>query len=580
MDFKREIENIHANLPNFIPRGSEAAFNIFLREINKGKNANILVYHDPDIDGLMSGTIVENYLSQLGIKSRNCINSNRAHGFRLTDEQLNSLKGGLIIAVDFSITKEEYDKILLAGVSLINIDHHEIDLPSYNTSIDYVYSKCEDAFGVILNNQYPCEPDAFRFLSGAGMVYYFIKFVSKNINVPVWADYGAMVGISLLSDIRDLESVNAYKFLNYTFNLQSDFLAYLVFLVTPEIKSGLRPLSFGKPRLCREFVDFTFSPVFNSMLRANLSQTCVKLLKGDDQTWIYMKRGDKILSYRNDQKDIIAGISKEMEESKNRLGNFTRDYSCLSVYSISKDFTPKEGYNITNYVGVACSQIKDEYKTGAIFVIDDKTNMSIRGSVRGAMDGVDYLSIFRRNNVPCAGHHNAFGILSCDVSKIDFEKINSEIEEEEQKFKGKKGDTRKVLEVNSLSVFTGGISNSSESKSSRNSQCRKICRVNEYSRDNHRIFVKYVGDKKNIKVNKISEKYTKIFIEDICVHSFDASLNIDNDFIVFGFENGNPDVYKAVLRQGFDYENSLTTVELFDIWNNLFLEKKVDLEGE
>lgn len=560
MEFTRSFESKDIDLPSFVPKGCEAGYNILMRELKKGKDTNILVYYDPDIDGLMSGLIAQSYLEQLGVKSRYCINNNRTHGFRLlTDEFLKSMKGGLIIAVDFSITKPEFDKILRAGVNIINIDHHEIDLDSFNTNLDYVYSKCGDAYGVILNNQYLDEPDKFRFLSGAGMVYYFMKYVSNYTKKMLWSDYAAMTGISLLSDIRELESPEAFKFLNYAFSLHSHFLQYLIEMIKCESSVIPRFRSFGVPRISREFIDFEFSPIFNAMLRADLGDTCVKLLKGDEKTFVEMCRYGQIFTYRARQKQIISAIAKKIDESKDLVGNYTRDYSSLSVASISSSFEPVEGYNITNYVGVACSQIKDDYMTGAVFVIDENTNKSIRGSVRGSMDGVDYLGIFRKNGVPCAGHHNAFGILSCDISKIDFEQINKDIEEAEMQFKNSNGDTRRVLEVNNLSIFV------------KNPQCKTISTLNEFSRDNHRIFIKYTGDKENIKVQKMSDKYTKIYIDGVCIHSFDASLNAEKDFILFGYENGKYD--KAVLRQRFDYDHSINAFELLDIYNKQILGK-------
>ena len=565
VEIKREFESAEINIPEYMPRGTVEAFQILDRELNKKKvgiTPKILLYGDPDIDGLIAELIPEEYLKQLGYSTMYTLNGNRAHGFKLSDEQLEKLKGGLIIAVDFSISKEDFDRILQAGVSLINIDHHEIEIEKYTSKTDsFVFSKCGDAYGIILNNQYSFEPKEFKFLSGAGMVYYFMKYVSRKYEVPLYSDYAAMVGISLLSDIRELESQEASKFLYYLYNLDSPYLKFLVWLVSGESNSSQRFTPFGVPRICRNFIDFTFSPVFNSMLRANRGETAIDLLRGVEDVVYSMRSYDTILRFKEIQKKIIAAILKRIKEDENQVGNFTRRYKNLIVASIPNTFEPVEGYDITNYVGVTCSQLKDEDKTGAIFVIDESNNMSIRGSVRGGMDGIDYLSIFQRNGVPCAGHHNAFGILPCDISKIDFDKISADIEEAENKFKETNNITRKVVEINNLSFFAAG-------SDKKNSQCSVFCTLNEYCRDNHRIYLKYTGSSDDVKQEKVSEKYIKYKINGITVQCFDPTLPFEDSLISMYYENGK--YVKYILRPKFEYDHVMTTDELTEFYIKLF----------
>lgn len=559
MDFKRDYEPKDIGILPYTPLGCEAAYSILFRELNKGKDAKIVTYYDPDIDGMNSGLITDGYLGQLGYKTKYCINDNRAHGFKLPDKVLESLKGGLIIAVDFSITKPDFDRILRAGVNLINIDHHEINISDFKTKSDFVCSKYNDTYGVILNNQYPAENERFRFLSGAGMVYYFFKYVSKKVNVEMWSDYAAMVGISLLSDIRELESKEAYKFLEYTFNLQSHYLQHLVWLVKGESKIPPVYSSFGQPRISREFVDFNFSPMFNSMLRANFGNECVKLLKGDDVITNWVKTNDTMNSCRNAQKKIIAETLKIIEESKDTIGSYTRDYDYLSVGTLYSDLQipgyDMTRYNITNYVGVACSQMKKEGKTGVVLVLERGTNRVVRGSVRGGIDGVDYLSIFKRHGIECAGHHNAFGIISCDLSTVNFEDIDRDIADEEAKFKSEKGFTMHVYEAYSMSVFI------------QSPLAKAIYKINEYFRDNHRVFVKYTGPKEAIKVKKVSDKFIDMQIENVSVVSFNPALSVENDLLMFYKENKT--YGKCVLREGFDYDHSISATEILNIYQDI-----------
>lgn len=562
MDFKRESEPIDVKLPKFIPKGCAEAQKILKREADKGKDAKILVYYDPDIDGLMAGLIAQTYLQQLGISSMYKLNENRSHGFYITDSDLAKLSGGVIVAVDFSISKFDFDRMLKAGVNLINIDHHEINVNDYTKTQDFVYSRCGDTLGVIINNQYACEPTEYTFLSGAGMVYYFFKYYSLETEVEVYSDYAAMVGISLLSDIRELESNEARMFLEYTFSLESSYLKYLTWLVSGESRSSQRFTPFGQPCISRDFIDFTFSPIINSLLRANKGEIALKLIRGNETVANDMRKNDYLLSFRTIQKAIIANIMAYIKEQEDVAGSLTRKYKNMTVCTLSSDFDVLPGsvikYNSTNYIGVACSKIKDEDKTGVIFVIDPVTHLVKRGSVRGGIDGVNYLEIFQNNGVPCAGHHNAFGILECDVSKIDFEKISEDIEKAELDFTRNNKSTRHVVPIGSLGAFI------------KSPQAKTLCKINEFSRDNHRVYIKLVGDdyKNKIKFDKVSEKYTRYILDDVVIHSFDASLNVSNGFIVIGFENGK--YIKCTLRPAFEYKEYMTTAELSEIIEKMF----------
>lgn len=552
----------HVEVPEYKPNGLNEACTLLDMELKKGLDAKILVYYDPDIDGLMAGFIMEGYLTRLGYGTqcknyRYYLNSDRTHGFKLSDSQLKQLKGYTIIAVDFSIPKEDYDRILQAGINLINIDHHEIDISSYTKlNSSFIFSKCKDNYGVILNNQYKTEPDDFRFLSGAGMVFYFIQELSKRYNIEVPKDYAALVGITLLSDIREIESKNARSFLCNTFTCDSEYLKYLQWLVTSESYSSRRFSSFGIPRMCRNFIDFTFSPVINALLRADKGEVAINLLRYNQEIVNKYREHDYLLKFRDVQKEVIASILNEIKEAENRPGSFTRKYSKMMVCCLTEEFKPtirntldsQSPIHVTNYIGVACSKIKDEDKTGVIFVIDSKTNRVIRGSVRGGRDGVDYLSIFRKNGVPSAGHHNAFGILPCDVSKIDFVKLNSDIEQAEKEVSLYGKNTRTVLPIERLDVL------------SRSPQFKMICLYNELSRDNLRIYLKYTGDYEKIRAEKISDKYIKYYIDGICVNCYDASLNIKDCFILPGFENGN--YVHFTLRPKFEYDFDSTNSDV------------------
>lgn len=243
----------------YIPQGVQEASAIL------SKSTNYLVYGDPDIDGLVAMSLVMQLLQYYGKPYQYHINENRAHGFMLPIESLEKLRGMTIIAVDFSISCEMLRTIVDRGVNIINIDHHETHCQELFT---YENNGCS---AVLINNQYCFEPESQRFQSGAGMVYH--TFVNL---LPEFMDSErnrALVGMTLLSDVREIENNNAMKFLETLYAWHDKYSEYLISLTKGAMKPG-----FGEQRhLDRNYVDFSFSPKFNALFRLNMGDIAVKL---------------------------------------------------------------------------------------------------------------------------------------------------------------------------------------------------------------------------------------------------------------------------------------------------------------
>lgn len=552
-------------IAKYEPQGIGAGIELLSAELQKGKNAKIAVYGDPDIDGLFAGLIAERYLDKIGYgpshpNYRYFLNSNRKHGFFMSDEDLWKLEGYLLIAVDFSITPEEYLRILSHNINLIILDHHEIHKNNYPTNKDYVITRVRNSYGVILNNQYATEPLNMRFLSGAGMVYYFFSKVAEIYHVPIDTDSAAMVGITLLSDVREIENTNAYQFLKCTYYMKSDYMKYLQWIVTKTADSSQSFSAFGVPQMNRNFIDYNFSPIINSMLRADKGYDAMDLLRVKDAMILKYRSHDLIQTFRAKQKGIIEAIVEEAKKMEQEESGKSKRYSHLTVTCLPKGFVlPYNDLELTNYIGVACPKLKEEDKSGFICVADTRTGEIVRGSVRGGLDGVDYLQIFANNNVPCAGHKNAFGILSCNVNNIDFEKINEDIKEAEREYRLNHKNTRQVLQVNNLSMF------------SQNQQVRKlICLYNDFCRDNYRIYLRYTGNFDNVTRSAWTQKYGELNYDGIKVKLFDLSLNFKDCLIFPYYENKDYTTY--VLRDTFEHDVEEENVNISDTLKH-FLEE-------
>ena len=73
--------------------GQEDA-NAILDALLGDADPRVLVYVDPDIDGVVAGCLLMSFLDEHNVKYSTYINPNRAHGFFLTDDELESLFAG------------------------------------------------------------------------------------------------------------------------------------------------------------------------------------------------------------------------------------------------------------------------------------------------------------------------------------------------------------------------------------------------------------------------------------------------------------------------------------------------------
>lgn len=458
------------------------------------KSSSFVVYYDPDIDGLVSGYMVQRFLSMYGFSSLYYINADRQHGFKMCKEQLQSLVGHTIICVDFSVSREELQMIVDFGVNVIVIDHHQIDLPE----LLEVRSSVTGCMAVVINNQYGFEPAEYNFLSGAGVVYYTLCSISKEFDDD---DMRTLVGISLLSDSRAIENDIAGGFLSTTYSHKSPMVDYLLDVTKP-----LRDYGFGvQSTLDRNYIDFTLSPKLNAMFRFNKNDDAVKLIHGG-------VGGDNDLNF-------LRGVqTKIVDEILTGLDGV--ELSNLIVKWVDKDLQTCYETNIANFIGLVCSRVRGIGKTACVFVRDG--GRVVKGSVRGLHDGVDYLSIFKSFGLQCAGHKSAFGILESDSFSVNLEGLNREIGLQEDKIV--KDNTSRIIEVSNMSIFA------------QSPKCVKVARHNNFVRDFNRIGLKYTGS--NIK-REVKGKMWEYILDGVSVKAFAEYITPETDIILPLQERGN-----------------------------------------
>lgn len=475
------IDSVRGDGKMYVPQGIKEMSNILSR------SNNFMVYYDPDIDGALSGELSTRVLKKFGKPYVYMINEDRQHGFKLTDGQLEKLKGYTILLVDSAITVSDLERVVRAGINIINLDHHHRD-ENY-----LVHIKHGEYEGLIINNNYSFEPQDYAFLSGAGVVYYAFKAMFPEV-------YGieeeAIVGLSLLSDIRPLDTQQAKLFLHALYNTETPYIQYLINVVKPE-----RDFGFGEVVFDRNFADFVFSPKINALFRLNKGYEAIDIFAG---RWV--GKSSTLEVYKNIQNHLTGEIIDSL------VGYESNHLICKSVpYNIPLSY----GYNVTNFIGLACSRVKNIGKTTVLFVRDEQGQV-LRGSLRGNCDDVDYLAILRSFGIECEGHKNAFGILHMDITQIDLDAVSQAIAYAEHGYEERKY-TGRIVNVTNLGFFLNG------------KHCTDIAHHNNYCRDNERIYIQYTGG------NSEKEKKGKLIeykVDGVPVKCFDEKLSLENDLIL------------------------------------------------
>ena len=150
----------------------------------------------------------------------------------------------------------------------------------------------------------------------------------------------ALVGLTLLSDVCDIENKNAKLYLDALYSHKYDgYIKYLIQGVSDEDN-----YKFGVPRFDRNFVDFKFSPVVNSNLRFN---------KGEEVVRFFLRQGELDKSCQQRQKTLVNEILSKADvvELSHFASTFELDCGKDCTYRKSDDRCSEEG---NEFADAAC----------------------------------------------------------------------------------------------------------------------------------------------------------------------------------------------------------------------------------
>lgn len=397
-------------------------------------------------------------LDSWGYRYSYYINSDRQHGFTI---QPSALKGYFVIAVDFDIPKDVMQGLVDNDVAVLSLDHHKIqDEYIHCTSSKY------EAEGIVLNNQYPFEPEEDRYQSGAGVVYEAFSTVYPDFKSK---EREAIVGITLLSDARPIENPKARKYLKTTYSIdpQTGYIGYLV-------KSVLdSDYNFGVPRMDRNFIDYTFSPRVNALLRFGRETEAIDFILG---------KGISSSNPKGLQSDLLFA----MKQRASML--VMQNVTIVAINAL--DFLDFKNVNIASFIGLLCSDIKGTGKSVLGFVYENGS--VLRASFRGKYDDIHYLSGFRNIGIDAQGHPPAFGIKNFQPTSETWVEIDNLIGDLDSYHE----TTVTIYDVSNLGMFL-------------TQRGMNIAMENCYVRDMYRTYIRYKGSNiREIKHTYRSEEFS------------------------------------------------------------------------
>jgi single-stranded-DNA-specific exonuclease len=465
---------------------------------------SVVVYFDPDIDGLISGVLVCRYLALKGIGYSWYINSNRSHGFLLNTKRINNTN---IINVDSAIPRSIIRELVDNGNNIISMDHHINE--KYFIEEE---NKKLGTQGIVVDNHYVTEEESGTYLSGAGVVFETLTNILPSYYTR---ENRALVGLTLLSDVCPIENKNAHGYLYELYN--HPYRGYIKYLIDG-VKASV-DYTFGVPRLDRNFVDYTFSPALNSCFRFNKQDMCVNFALGS---------GSVDLSYKDLQRELVNKMMEASETAK--LSNVI--FIKVRKERIATEFADTIANEyidiLSNFIGLVANRYLGQGKS-SIAVLIEKDGTISRGSFRGCVTGADYLKELTKDNlIQGAGHESAFGILQISLTKSICMEINKRCKKVDEESDGQE---KTIIHVGNMSSFLSG-------------RASRIAEDNLYCLSQHRTYVQYTGD--NIRTVKRHDRFIQHYIDGVEVKCFDSSLDIKKDLILPISERGKLNFYLDV----------------------------------
>ena len=218
-------------------------------------NSKIHIIDDVDVDGLTSGAITDNYILNINpnIIITHSMNENKVHG--IVVKSLKEYDFNLLIVPDAGSSDAKQCKELVEtrDVDILILDHHEME----EVNSHAVVINCQDG-------QYPNTS-----LSGAGVVYKFIKEYDKKYGFNYAENNLDLVAIGMIADSMDLRNYETrYLAIEGLKTINNKFMKQ--FLIKNKIEEG-ESINF-------KFIGWKIAPFINAVTRIGTAEERMDLI--------------------------------------------------------------------------------------------------------------------------------------------------------------------------------------------------------------------------------------------------------------------------------------------------------------
>lgn len=334
-----------------------------LFELNT-RQPTIGVLYDPDVDGLMSGFILKDYLERVGYTVKRHMNKGKVHG--LKQEAMDWVRREdidfLFIVDAGSGDADTMNELAREGRRVVVLDHHDYESQPLLEGVDIVNAM---------------HHDEVKDLSGCAVVYYFIEEVAKYYEQTVTL-YERYVGVTILSDICSMRTHENRYFVQQAFNA---------------VGSGYLFNYFDFYGSYSSYISYKLVPHFNAMIRCDLVDEAMHLSDHFERR-TFKKEMARFTDVKQHQKERVEQV-KTLGEEIQLPGLFIKLRGPQD-----EDFRP--------FNGLVANQYMSELGSSVIVAEYNPDSDAFEGSFRG-YDLVK--SDLESWGLTCQGHDAACGVL-------------------------------------------------------------------------------------------------------------------------------------------------------------------------
>ena len=406
---KPSLDNLHD--PYLFENMKETVELIIKHVLSKKK---IYIVSDYDVDGVCSGFILSDYLSEIGGNVTNIIPDRVKDGYGINKNHVDIAcenDATLIITTDNGIAASETVAYARSkGLDVIVTDHHEVPrVIGENGEVNYVYPDAN----YIINHKVPGCSYPFKDMCGTGVAYKLIIAINEYIKLSLqtsfdhkFDEYIQFVALATVCDIVSLTDENR------------DMVSAGLKLMRNTSNLGLRSLieatGIKKDSISSYHLGFILGPCVNSSGRLDTANLSLDLFKTDDEAQA-KKIAEELAQLNNERKDMTE---KNAKIAIDMAANDTNNILVLYLEDCHESIA-----------GIVAGRVKEAYYKPVIVFAGEAVDGVIKGSARSieSFDIFEGITKVKDLTVKFGGHTMAAGL---SIKKEDLEEFRNKINSE------------------------------------------------------------------------------------------------------------------------------------------------------